>query len=107
MGPLLLLLSLPLYVLATPAPELLQRRSLADTLSDLLKDLQTGVNASDILQGILPDFWRDLPGTDKIKKQLGLDDNEIARLPFEFLDVPFVPPLGSPQYCRLLLKFRC
>lgn len=106
MGPLLLLLSLPLSVLATPAPEL-QRRSLADTLSDLLKDLQTGVNASDILQGILPDFWRDLPGTDKIKKQLGLDDNEIARLPFEFLDVPFVPPLGSPQYCRLLLKFRC
>ncbi|KAG0644209.1 hypothetical protein HOY80DRAFT_878877 [Tuber brumale] len=90
MASLLLLSGLALLTLAAPPPEnsnSLRSRAVGETLTDLLNNLQDGVNADDIKQSILPDFWS-IPGTDEITKALGLNETGIRDLPVEFLNIP-------------------
>jgi hypothetical protein len=91
MPSLALLLALPLSVFAAPTPEL-QTRQLSDSLNDVLNNLKDGINAGDIKQGILPDFFQNIPGTDEIRDRLGLNDTDIDALPLEVLNIPFVLP---------------
>lgn len=88
-----LLLLLPCAVLCAPIdpPSDLARRDIVQTFTDYLSNLADGVSKDDIVQGILPDFFQDIPGVDKIRSQLGLSDAQISALPLEFLNIPLVP----------------
>lgn len=100
-----LLVLLPCAVLGTPIdppsefvardyPSALARRDLIQTFSDYVSNLADGVSKDDIIQGILPDFFQNLPGADDIKSQLGLNDTGVDSLPLEVLNIPFVPLLS-------------
>lgn len=96
MASLLLICSLALLTLATPPPKggsSLRSRTVSDTLTNFLNNLQDGVSAEDIKEGILPDFWS-IPGTGEITRALGLNETGIRALPLEFLNIPFVYPLS-------------
>lgn len=77
-------------------PSALATRDIVQTFTDSVSNLADGVSKDDIAQGILPDFFRNIPGADKIKSQLGLSDAQIAALPLEFLNIPWV--LSFPIY---------
>lgn len=72
-------------------PSALATRDIIQTFTDYVSNLADGVSKDDIVQGILPDFFQNIPGADKIKSQLGLSDSQIAALPLEFLNIPLVP----------------
>jgi len=100
MASFLLLSGLALLALATPPPKggnSLRSRTVSDTLTNLLNNLQDGVSADDIKEGILPDFWS-IPGTGEITRELGLNETGIRALPLEFLNIPFVYPPPPPFF---------
>lgn len=105
-----LLFLLPCVVLGAPIdppselavrdyPSALARRDLVQTFSNYVSKLADGVSKDDIIQGILPDFFQNIPGVDKIKSELGLNDTGLAALPLEVLNIPLVPffPISQPE----------
>lgn len=92
-------------------PSALARRDLIQTFSDYVSKLADGVSKDDIIQGILPDYFQGIPGVDKIKSELGLNNTGLDALPLEVLNIPLVsflyfatraPQLISPQWLRKL-----
>jgi hypothetical protein len=75
--------ALATLALATPPPAL-ERRS----LSDILGNIENGIDIKNLTQGIIPSFFDSLPGVDKIKNQLNLTDGDIDELPLEVLNIP-------------------
>lgn len=100
-----LLVVLPYAVLGAPTdpplsglivrdyPSGLARRDIIQSFSDFVSNLADGVSKSDIIQGILPNFFQNIPSASKIKSQLGLNDTGVAALPLEVLNIPLVPVL--------------
>lgn len=71
-------------------PSELAPRDVVQTFSDYISNLGSGVSKNDIIQGILPNYFQNLPSEDKIKSLLGLNDTGIAALPLEVLNIPLV-----------------
>ena len=85
--------------LITPSPAAWDPTKTYKTRRDILSDVKGDVNS--ILSGLGSDipsyvasgvanFFQDFPTGDRVKTSLGLDDNQIAALPTQVLNVPSV-----------------
>ena len=70
--------------LALATPPALERRS----LSDILGNIESSIDIQNLTQGIIPNFFDNLPGVDEIKTQFSLTDADIDELPLEVLNIP-------------------
>lgn len=69
------------------------RRDIADAIKskadevvgDVLSEL--GKVPAYVASGV-PNFFQDLPGPDKVQSELGIDDDQIAALPNQVLNIP-------------------
>lgn len=70
-----------------------RRRDIFDDLKNKAKEQvgevlsELGNVPSYVASGI-PNFFQDLPGADKVQSSLGLDDDQVAALPTQVLNVP-------------------
>lgn len=70
-----------------------RRRDILDDLKDKAKEQigdvlsQLGNIPSYVASGV-PNFFQDFPGSDKVQSSLGIDDDQIAALPTQVLNVP-------------------
>lgn len=72
-------------------PSELTPRDVVQTVSDYLSNAASGVSKDDVIQGILPNYFQDIPSVSKIKSELGLNDTGISQLALEVLNIPLVP----------------
>lgn len=63
-------------------------RSIVDDFNNFISSVSDKINVDDIKQGILPDFFSNIPDEQEIKDQLGLNDTQIDELPLEVLNIP-------------------
>lgn len=88
--------------LITPSPATWDPTKTFKSRRDVLSDLRSAVQSD--LGGILselgnvpsyvasgvPNFFQDFPTGDKVKSSLGLDDDQVAALPTQVLNIPCV-----------------
>jgi hypothetical protein len=85
-------LGVPTDLIVRDASTDLVARSVVDDFNNFISSVSDKINVNEIKQGILPDFFSNIPDEQGIKDQLGLNDTQIDELPLEVLNIPFVNP---------------
>ena len=84
--------------LITPSPAIWDPTKTYKSRRDILSDFQSDVggilsdlgNIPSYVASGVPNFFQDFPTGDKVKSSLGLDDDQIAALPTQVLNIPYV-----------------
>ncbi|CCX30892.1 hypothetical protein FPQ18DRAFT_334846 [Pyronema domesticum] len=87
LSPLFLLSLIPIS-LASAVPNIAERELQRRTLADVVNGLANGISVSDITQGILPDFFDNLPRADQIANKFNINNAAYDQAPVEVLNMP-------------------
>lgn len=85
---LLFLFSLITISLASAVPNIAERELQRRTLADVVNSLANGISVSDITQGILPEFFDNLPSADQIANKFDINNAAYDQAPVEVLNMP-------------------
>lgn len=84
--------------LITPSPAIWDPTKTYKSRRDILSDFQSDVggilsdlgNIPSYVASGVPNFFQDFPTGDKVKSSLGIDDDQVAALPTQVLNIPYV-----------------